>query len=93
VHAALTPRERGAYLEWLGSSSISTPDSDEMVIAFKLARRIGMHPTKVIRALRGQKGESVELRERLAGLVAADPSLTFVQDGRVRRVVFNRTVR
>ena len=52
---AMTEADAARYEAWLASSSISTPDSDEMIIAFKLAKRLGENPTNVIRALRGQR--------------------------------------
>ena len=59
-----------------------------MVIAFKLAQELGEDPTKVIRSLRGQRGQPKELVARLQERVHQDPSLQFVRDGRVTRVAF-----
>jgi len=84
----MTEADRGAYEAWLASPSISTPDGDEMIIAFKLARRLGSDPTDVLRALRGQRGQSRYLDRRIEEAVARDPSITFVRDGKVRRTAF-----
>lgn len=88
VDRTMTEADAAGYQAWLASSAISTPDSDEMIIAFKLAKRLGESPTDVIRALRGQRGQNAYLKGRIEQAVERDPSITFVRDGRVRRTGF-----
>ncbi len=85
---ALAEADRATYEAWLASPSISTPDGDEMIIAFKLAQRLGVSPTEVLRALRGQRGQRAYLRGRVEQAVERDPTIRFVRDGRVRRAAF-----
>ncbi len=42
---AMTEADAARYEAWLASSSISTPDSDEMIIALKLATLVRTRPT------------------------------------------------
>jgi hypothetical protein len=84
----MTEADGRRYQAWLASPSISTPDGDEMIIAFKLAKRLGEEPTDVLRALRGQRGQNAYLKGRIEQAVERDPSITFVRDGRVRRTAF-----
>ncbi len=84
--SAVPPAEQREYENWLDSSSTSTPHSPEMVIAWRLSRILGENPTKVIRSLRNQRGQSPDLIRRLERIVENNPTLRFVADGRVRRV-------
>ena len=87
---SLTPTEQAEYEAWLASSSLSTHrPNDEMLIAFKLARRLGRPATNVIRAARGQKGQET-LADVIEAAVANDPDIGFWMDGRVRRLRFVR---
>ncbi|MGQ0433965.1 MAG: hypothetical protein ACT452_16340, partial [Microthrixaceae bacterium] len=87
VERQLAEDERADYEAWLASPSVSTPDSDEMLIAFKLAKRSELNPTRVIRALRGQRGQEAII-PLVEAAIKEDPDLAFVIDGRVRRAVF-----
>jgi hypothetical protein len=86
---ALTSQEQADYLRWLGSSSLSTHQpNDELLIAYKLARRLQRPPTNVIRASRGQNGQDPDLVVAVEEAVAADPDIEHWRDGRVRRLRF-----
>ncbi|HEX2700375.1 MAG TPA: hypothetical protein VHM89_09270 [Acidimicrobiales bacterium] len=80
--------DAAAYREWLRSPSISTTDSDEMVIAWNLAAGLGLHPTRVLRSLRAERGYLAGEMEAVTAAVAADPSLGFRTAGGSRRVEF-----
>lgn len=55
----LIAAEDAEYARWLTSSSLSTHDrNDEMLIAFKMAKRLSIPPTRVISASHGQKGQA-----------------------------------
>lgn len=82
--------ERHRYEAWLSSSSISTPDSDEMVIAWSIAQKIGRSPTAVIRAARGQRGQE-QLRSKIENFVKRCPDIEFANDHGVRRMRFPAT--
>ena len=79
-----------AYRAWLASPSISTADSDEMVITWNLAARLGLHPTRVLRSLRAHRGYLAGEMEAVTTAVAADPDLVFRRSGGSRRVEFRR---
>ena len=82
------PEEQASFEAWLGSSPLSnSPHAEEMIIAWNLSRTLGIPPTNCIRALRGQKGQD-RFIARVEGAVAADPTIVFVQEGRVRRTAF-----
>jgi hypothetical protein len=84
----MTQQEREEYARWLTSSSLSTHDpNDEMLISFKLAKRLGYPPTRVIRAAHRQKGQG-DLSEIVEAAVAADGDIEFWMDSRVRRLRF-----
>ena len=84
----MTQQERDEYARWLTSSSLSTHEpNDEMLISFKLAKRLGYPPTRVIRAAHRQKGQH-GLPEVVEQAVAADSDIEFWMDGRVRRLRF-----
>ena len=85
---SMTQQERDEYVRWLTSSSLSTHEpNDEMLISFKLAKRLGYPPTRVIRAARGQKGQG-DLPEVVEAAVLADGDIEFWMDGGVRRLRF-----
>ena len=85
---SMTQQERDEYVRWLTSSSLSTHEpNDEMLISFKLAKRLGYPPTRVIRAAHRQKGQH-DLPEVVEQAVAADSDIEFWMDGRVRRLRF-----
>lgn len=84
--SAVPLADQREYENSLDSSSTSTPHSPEMVIAWRLSRILGENPTKVIRSLRNQRGQSLDLVKRLERIVENNPTLRFVADGRVRRV-------
>jgi len=88
ITTAMTVSERRRYEAWLNSPSSSTPHGDEMVIAFRLALLLDESPTKVIRSLRGQRGQPPAFVERMERIVSENRSIHFVQDGRMRRVAF-----
>ena len=69
--------EREQYREWLASPSISTYDRPEMVITWNLARRLGLHPSRVLRSLRKERGYLAMEMEAVNAAVAADPELVF----------------
>lgn len=76
------------YREWLASPSISTADSAEMVIAWNLAALVHLHPTRVLRSLRGERGYLAGEMAAVMAAVAADPDLGFRKTGVSRRVEF-----
>lgn len=80
--------DAASYREWLASPSISTADSPEMVIAWNLAASVGLHPTRVLRSLRKQRGYLAGEMEAVTAAVAADPDLVFRKAGLSRRVAF-----
>lgn len=85
---SMTQQDRDEYARWLTSSSLSTHEpNDEMLISFKLAKRLGYPPTRVIRAAHRQKGQG-DLPEVVEAAVAADGEIEFWMDGRVRRIRF-----
>ena len=69
--------EREPYQAWLASPSIGTYDRPEMVIAWNLARRLGLHPSRVLRSLRKERGYLAMEMEAVNAAVAADPDLVF----------------
>ncbi|MGI8684984.1 MAG: hypothetical protein ACR2MO_07840 [Acidimicrobiales bacterium] len=77
-----------AYHVWLASPSISTADSAEMIITWNLAARLGLHPTRVLRSLRADKGYLAGEMEAVTAAVAADPDLVFRKGGLFRLVDF-----
>jgi len=82
-------KDRSPYEAWLASKGVSTPDSPEMVIAWQLAKVIHVRPTALIRALRGQQGDTAGLVERVQRIVEANPSIEFqVDETGVQRTVF-----
>ena len=81
--------DTGSYREWLASPSISTTDSPEMVIAWNLGARLGLHPTRVLRSLRKERGYLAGEMEAVTAAVAADPDLVFRKAGVSRRVAFS----
>lgn len=86
---SMTQQERDECDRWLTSSSLSTHEpNDEMLISFKLAKRLGYPPTRVIRAARRQKGQG-DLPEVVEAVVAADADIELWMDGRVRRLRFS----
>lgn len=77
------------YREWLRSPSISTSDSPEMVIAWNMATQLGLHPTRVLRSLRKDRGYLAGEMAAVMGAVDADPQLVFRKgEGLSRRVDF-----
>lgn len=80
--------DRQRYLAWLASPSISAPDTPEMVITWNLAAGLGLHPTRVLRSLRGERGYLAGEMEVVQAAVAADPDLVFRRAGPSRRVEF-----
>ncbi|HET7487877.1 MAG TPA: hypothetical protein VFJ85_08105 [Acidimicrobiales bacterium] len=83
--------ERERYLEWLRSPSVGRPDSPETVIAWNLAAGIGLHPTRVLRSLRRERGYLAGEMEAVTAAVHADPDLVFLKerDG-YRRAAFRQ---
>ena len=65
------------YRAWLASPSIGTYDRPEMVIAWNLATRLGLHPSRVLRSLRKERGYLAGEMEAVTAAVAADPDLAF----------------
>ncbi len=80
--------DAGSYREWLASPSVSTADSPEMVIAWNLAGRLGLHPTRVLRSLRKERGYLAGEMEAVTAAVAADTDLVFRKAGVSRQVAF-----
>lgn len=76
------------YREWLASPSISTADSPEMVITWNVAALVSLHPTRVLRSLRGERGYLAGEMAAVMAAVAADPDLVFRRAGVSRRVDF-----
>lgn len=76
------------YRAWLASPSISTADSPEMVITWNLAAQVGLHPTRVLRSLRRERGYLAGEMHAVMAAVAADPDLEFRKAGDSRRVDF-----
>lgn len=88
---SLTSEERRDFVAWLPSSSLSTHEpTDELLIAFKLAKRLGRAPTSVIRAARGQQRQGA-LVDAVQDAVLADADIELWMDGHVRRLRY-RTV-
>ena len=85
---SMTQQERDECARWLTSSSLSTHEpNDEMLISFKLAKRLGYPPTRVVRAAHRQKGPGA-LPELGEAAVGADGDIESWMDGRVRRLRF-----
>lgn len=80
--------EQERYRAWLASPPISAPDSTEMRITWNLASRLGLHPTRVLRSLRGERGYLAGEMEAVLAAVAADPDLVIRRAGVSRRVDF-----
>ena len=80
--------DRRPFETWLATKAVSTPENAEMVIAWKLSRIIGVTPSQMIRALRGQQGLPAGLVARVERLVAANPTIEFSDDAGLRRTVF-----
>ena len=77
VEREVPAAEREQYREWLASPSISTYDRPEMVIAWNLAARLGLHPSRALRSLRKERGYLAMEMEAVNAAVAADPDLVF----------------
>lgn len=88
MERAVPEADAERYQEWLASPSISTADSPEMVIAWNLAASLGLHPTRVLRSLRKQRGYLAGELEAVTAAVEADPDLVFRKAGVSRRVAF-----
>lgn len=80
--------ELDAYREWLASPSISAADSAELVITWNMAAQLGLHPTRVLRSLRKERGYLAGEMEAVTAAVAADPDLVFRKAGVSRRIGF-----
>lgn len=80
--------DTGRYRAWLASPSISAADSPEMVITWNLAARLGLHPTRVLRSVRRERGYLAGEMEAVSAAVAADPDLVFRKAGVSRTVAF-----
>ena len=76
--------QRDNYRRWVGSKAITTPHSEEMVIAWELARKLGLPPTNVIRAMRGQRGQEA-IQAQVDSAVRSDPSIEYFRSSGVRR--------
>ncbi len=86
----VTGSDRLAYEKWI--DSITTPPGHETAIAWQLAKRLQLHPTRTIRAMRGQKGTE-DVRDRVERAVANEPEIEFWQDGPVRKTRFKTVLR
>ncbi len=86
MDCALTENEKGLYEVWMHSPSVYGPDSEETILAWKIANAMKSIPSRVLRALRNDEGSDPDLVRQLEAFVAADSTLTFRRDGSVRRV-------
>ena len=78
--------QRNKYSDWL--STVTTPHGEETVIAWQLAKRLGLPPLRLIRAMRGQKGQE-DIQARVDAEVDGDPSIEYMRDAKgIRRTRF-----
>lgn len=77
--------QRDSYRRWLATLSVTTRHGQETVIAWDLARKLGLPPLRVLRATRGQKGQE-DIHRRVDDAINSDPSVRYFRDARgVRR--------
>lgn len=81
--------DRAAYEAWLRSPSVGTAHAPDTVIAWNLAPVVGLHPTRVLRSLRRERGYLAGEMAAVTAAVDADPELVFLKapDG-YRRAAF-----
>ena len=86
MDCSLSIEDRRRYEAWLHSPSVFGPEPEELILAYKIARRLHAVPSKVLKALRGIDGVDSALVQRVEQFVADDPDLGFVGLSPKRRV-------
>lgn len=86
MDCSLNADEKRRYLAWLHSPSVHGPDENELILAYKIARKFKAVPSKSLKALRGIEGVDPALVSKLERFVEEEPGLTFTHDASIRRV-------
>ena len=86
MDATLDAHERSLYAGWVHSPSVASNDPIEMILAFKIGRRLHYPGSRVLKALRGQSGLDAEMVRRVEEFVAAEPNLDFELRTEGRRI-------
>jgi hypothetical protein len=89
LDVTLDAHERSLYAGWIHSPSVASNDPIEMILAFKIGRRLHYPGSRVLKALRGQSGLDPEMVRCVEEFVVAEPNLEFEQraDGRRIRLI------
>jgi hypothetical protein len=87
----LTSDERRRFDAWLYSPSVSSSNTDELIIAFKLGRQLHYPASRVLKALRGLDGLDREMVQQVEDFVLNEQSLSFTCEPPARLVVLTKT--
>lgn len=79
MNIEMTDEEKRRYDAWVHSPTVHSKDPHEMIIAFKISRRLNLVPSKVLKALRGRDGVDAETQRQVELFVENDDSLTYMQ--------------
>lgn len=83
---SLTSDEQRRFHAWVYSPSVSSPDRDELIIAFKLSKILHYPASRVLKALRGLPGLDQEMLRCVEDFVISDASLEFTGEPPARLV-------
>ena len=88
---SLTSDERRRFDAWLHSPTVSSSNTDELIIAFKLGGLLHYPASRVLKALRGLDGPDREMVQQVEDFVQNEQSLTFTSEPPARLVVLTST--
>ena len=86
MDCSLNADEERRYVAWLHSPSVHGPDQNELILAWKIAKKFNAVPSRALKALRGREGADPALVSLLSDFVEAEPNLKFVGSAPERRV-------
>ncbi len=86
MDCSLNADEERRYRAWVHSPTVFSTDEEELILAFKISRVLHRSPSGTLKALRGVPGLNDELVCEVEDFVAQDSSLTYRQDGALRRI-------